>query len=82
MGFCPIIKGECREDCEFVEDDECLCAEGLRGLRALGYMLGETDSEEVAAIFHFFSVLANAPIYENTKNGSVPWLRVIAKIRD
>ena len=82
MGFCPIIKGECNESCEFVEDGECLCAEGLRGLATLGHKLGETDPEEVAATFDFLSVLANAPIYDNTKNGSVPWLRIIAKIRD
>lgn len=82
MGFCPIIKSECNESCEFVEDGECLCAEGLRGLKKLDYMLDETDPEEVAATFHFFSVLANAPIYQNTNGGSIPWIRVVASLEE
>lgn len=82
MGFCPIIKGECREECEFVEDGECLCAEGLRGLRAVNTMFDVVDNDYIAEAFEFFALLREAPIYQNTNGGSIPWIRVVASIEE
>ena len=80
--FCPIIKSECCDNCVFLNDGECICAEGMRGLLKFSSMLDAVDYDAVAKAFEFFATLNEAPIYQSTKDGSIPWLRVVAAIEE
>lgn len=80
--FCPIANTTCRHnECMMHKEGECLIASALESVCRLTEIIDESvDPEQLKDAVHFFATLDNAPIYEITKHGNIPWLRVRAKV--
>ena len=81
--FCPMIaNATCRHDeCMMHKEGDCLIASALESVYRLTEIIDESiDPVQLRDAVHFFATLDNAPIYETTKGGSVPWLRVQAQV--
>ncbi len=80
--FCPIASTTCRHDgCMMHREGDCLIASACESIsEAVGVIEEAIDPDEFHDAVHFFATLDNAPIYEITKHGNIPWLRVRAKV--
>lgn len=80
--FCPIANTTCRHDmCMMHKEGECLIASTCESISdAVGVIEEAIDPDEFRDAVNLFATIDNAPIYEATNSGSVPWIRVLAQV--
>ena len=82
--FCPIANATCRHDeCMMQKEGECLITCICESIGDLtGHIEEAVDPDEFHDAVHFFAVMSNAPMFENTNDGDVPWFRVRANVEN